>query len=551
MAENNGPLVVADALSVAIAGRQILTDVSFEIPRGGALALVGESGSGKTVTSRVFTGLLARIGGTITGGSARFDGADLGTDDERQWSRLRGREISLVPQASLSSLDPVIPIGRQLIESIRNLDRGEADARARAIDLLELVRLSHVSELMKQYPHELSGGMRQRVMIALALVGNPRFIVADEPTTALDVTVQRGILRLLGDIRRDTGMTLLMIAHDLAVVQEVAETVAVMQRGVIVEQGATDVVLTRPAHPYTAALLAARPERSVAGSPLAVLDRLTGELVQPPPLVQPPVVADRTIMSLSGVSMTFRNASSPAVAPLDLDVVEGESLGIVGESGSGKTTLGRIMVGALTPTAGRIAVEGESWNRVRRNDILRKDVQMIFQDPYGSLTPWRTPRATVAEVIRRWNGVSVSESKERAAVLLAEVGLEREFIDRMPTRLSGGQCQRAGIARALASDPRVIIADEPTSSLDVSVQAQILNLLMRLRAERGLTLVLISHDLGVIRHMTDRALVMKAGVVIERGATAELLAHPQHDYTRSLVDSTPMLARHSLQGETS
>ena len=533
------PLLKVTGLDVQLGGRQVLHDVSFEIARGEALALVGESGSGKSVTARAITGLLTRIGGEVSAGTVTYEGTPIAQDDTSAWAKLRGRKIALIPQASLSSLDPVVRIGAQLAETIRVLDPGAATG-PRSLELLEQVRMSRPAEVLRAYPHELSGGMRQRVMIALALAGRPEFIVADEPTTALDVTVQASILGLLGDLRAETGMTLLMIAHDLAVVGMVSERVAVMRQGLLLEQGATAKVLSTPEHPYTKALLAARPEASEPGRPLAILDRVTGELRSPAlPAVTPST--PEPIVILDDVSVTFRGASAPAVAPLDLEISTGVAIGIVGESGSGKTTLGRMIVGALTPTTGSVLVEGTAWNHIRGKHRLRRDVQMIFQDPYGSLTPWRTPRATVAEVVRRWNDVSAAEARRRATELLKEVGLPEEVYDRLPRQLSGGQCQRVGIARALASEPKLLVADEPTSSLDISAQAQILNLLMSLRATRGLALVIISHDLSVIRHMTDSALVMKNGVVVERGASERLFTSPEHEYTRQLVAATPTL----------
>lgn len=335
-------------------------------------------------------------------------------------------------------------------------------------------------------------------------------------------------------------MTLLMIAHDLAVVGMVSERVAVMRAGRLLEQGATARVLSRPEHPYTRALLAARPETSEPGEPLPILDRETGEIRRPERLETPPA-SGATIVELDEASVTYRGAAAPAVAPISLRIDEGTSVGLVGESGSGKTTLGRMIVGALNPSSGSVLVEGTPWDRIRGRHRLRRDVQMIFQDPYGSLTPWRTPRAAVAEVVRRWHGGSAVDARERATELLREVGLPEEVYDRLPRKLSGGQCQRVGIARALASEPKLIVADEPTSSLDISAQAQILNLLMTLRATRGLALVIISHDLSIIRHLTDSALVMRNGEVVERGDSEQIFGAPQHEYTRQLVAATPTL----------
>ncbi len=343
--------------------------------------------------------------------------------------------------------DPVVRIGNQIAETIRALDPG-ANIGTRSRELLEHVHMPRPDAILKSYPHELSGGMRQRVMIALALAGRPELMVADEPTTALDVTVQANILKLLGELRVETGMSLLMIAHDLAVVGLVSERVAVMRNGEILETGPTAGVLSQPTQPYTRALLAARPETSEPGAPLAVLDRTTGELRAPAAAEAVPT-DHRTIVSLTNVSMTFRNATAPAVASMSLDIHSGDSIGIVGESGSGKTTLGRMIVGALTPTGGSVSVDGRPWAGKLSKSSRRREIQMIFQDPYGSLTPWRTPRETVAEVIRRWNRLSSKQALSAAGDLLDDVGLPLQAMDRRPAGLSGGQCQRVGIARAL------------------------------------------------------------------------------------------------------
>jgi peptide/nickel transport system ATP-binding protein len=525
-------------VSVELGGRTVIREVSLHVARGESLALVGESGSGKTVTARVITGLIGRIGGQVTEGTMEFDGQVIAQDDPA-WSALRGKRIAMVPQASLSSLDPVVRVGNQIAETVRALDPG-ANVGKRSRELLDHVHMPRIEEVLKSYPHELSGGMRQRVMIALALAGRPELMVADEPTTALDVTVQANILRLLGELRRETGMSLLMIAHDLAVVGLVSERVAVMRNGEILETGSTRDVLTSPRHAYTKALLAARPETSPPGLPLAVLDRSTGELRAPAP-AEAVETDSRTIVSLSEVSVTFRHAHKPAVAPMSLDIKSGDSIGIVGESGSGKTTLGRMIVGALPPTTGTVLVDGRGWSGTRAKSDRRREIQMIFQDPFGSLTPWRTPRDIVAEVLRRWHPLSRKAAAAAAGDLLDEVGLPLQAMDRRPGGLSGGQCQRVGIARALASEPKLIVADEPTSALDISAQAQILNLLMRLRATHGLALVLISHDLSVIRHMTDEAIVMRHGEVVEARDSEGIFTSPREQYTKELMAATPTL----------
>lgn len=533
---NPKPLIAVHGLEVEIFGTPVVHGVSFEIPAGGAMALVGESGSGKTVTSRAMTGLLSRIGGKITKGQITFAGKDITAAAQADWHRLRGNDIALVPQASLSGLDPVIRIGNQLVETIRELDQS-VDPVSRAIELLEQVQLRNPRALLRAYPHELSGGMRQRLMIALALAGRPQLVIADEPTTALDVTVQKEILKLLSELRAQTGMTLLMIAHDLAMVTEVAEDVAVMRSGRLVECGPVNDVFNQPSHPYTLALLAAQPDSQKKGEPLAVLNADSGELVWPEWESHPSPEKSSVLVEAQQISVTYAGAKTPALFPLDLRIESGSAIGIVGESGSGKSTLGKVLVGAQS-FAGSLTIYGKAWGEIGNKDPLRRKVQMIFQDPYGSLTPWRTPRKIVAEVFHRWNAVSWQEALERAGELLHEVGLPVNAMDIPPTKLSGGQCQRVGIARALACDPEVLVADEPTSSLDISTQAQILNLILRLQAERGLALVLISHDLAVVRHMTDEALVMRNGKVVESGKCENVFNEPKHEYTRQLTIST-------------
>jgi peptide/nickel transport system ATP-binding protein len=540
-------ILSVEDLSVRLAGRAILDSVSFDLEKGGALALVGESGSGKTVTARTVLGLLDSIGGEVTSGEVLFDGTSVLGLTTRDWLRLRGRRMALVPQASLSSLDPIARIGAQLAETIRTLDPG-TDVQERSIELLEQVRLPRAKQLLRDYPHELSGGMRQRVMIALALAGRPQLIVADEPTTALDVTVQAGILDLLTELRRETGMSLLLIAHDLAVVERVAEHVAVMRAGRVLESGPSSMILSTPENPYTRALLAARPESSIPGTPLAVLDRATGLLTMPEPVVHDERSAasgNRIGIQLTDVEVTYRGASVPALAPFSATIEPGSAVGIVGESGSGKTTLGRVIVGSIAPTKGTALFDGRRWEDIKSSDPLRASIQMIFQDPYGSLTPWLTPRVAVAQVLRQWQRTSRKQSLAAAGELLDEVGLPEQAFDRLPGQLSGGQCQRVGIARALATRPSVIVADEPTSSLDISSQAQILNLLMTLRASRDLCLILISHDLSVVRHMTDSTIVMRDGRVVEAGPSEEIFHSPREEYTRHLVESTPKLAHAS------
>jgi peptide/nickel transport system ATP-binding protein len=603
------PILEMRDVSIEVGGRRVLTDVSFSVSPGRCVGLVGETGSGKSMACRVVTGLLERIGAKPVAGNATYLRRNILTLSQAEWRKLRGRDIALVPQSSLSGLSPVRRVGSQLEEAVGLLDP-KANRRARALELLDQVHLRQGTDLLRRYPHELSGGMRQRVMIALALAGRPRLLVADEPTTALDVTVQRGVLRLLDEIRVENGLALIFVSHDLAVVESMAQDILVMYGGRIVESGTAQMVLEDPRHPYTRALLDAREvdpasgryatirsynvnaASSSAGCSFAprcwlakpecievipTLDEVssghraacirsdqTGALLRQPvhrsgneplPSASTPTVAPKQetpeggeppLMDVRGVTVLFAKDAPPAVADVTLQIVPGSATGIVGESGSGKTTLARLLVGALQPTIGEVLASGRPWASVARADPVRRSVQMVFQDPYGALNPYRTARETVAEVLSTWGISSRREAGARAAAVLAEVGLTPRSIDRRPTRLSGGECQRVGIARALACDPSVLVADEPTSSLDVSVQGQILNLLNSLRETRGLALVLISHDLAVVSHVTDEVLVMFEGRVIERGPTQEVFAQPREDYTRLLIDS--ILGRDGLTG---
>jgi peptide/nickel transport system ATP-binding protein len=536
-------LVKVDGLCASVGTRDVLHGVSFEIPRGGALALVGESGSGKTVTSRVLTGILDRIGGRVTAGKAYFDGVDLCAADSAVWRRLHGKHIALVPQASLSSLNPLLRVGHHIEEAIRFLDP-ETDRKVRALELLDQVQLANPEAVLRAYPHMLSGGMRQRIMIALALAGRPELIIADEPTTALDVTVQKEILTLLSRLRKDAGLTLLMVAHDLAVVNLIADTVAVMQSGRIVEVGQARKVLTAPRHAYTRDLLSARVENGTPGELLgAPSDHITAKHI--PQSIRDNIA--RPIVEATGVGMSYPGRETYALKPVSLTIEDGATIGIIGESGSGKSTLGKILVGALQPVCGSVHVAGIPWSAVKRSDTHRRDVQMIFQDPYAALPPWRTSREIVADVVERWNETTRMGALKEAGRLLDEVGLVAHAIDRRPAGLSGGQCQRVGIARALACKPRLIIGDEPTASLDASGQAQILDLLTTLRKQRQLALVIISHDLAVIRHLTNFALVLKGGELVESGPPEILFNSPQHPYTRALIAATPSLDQVSIK----
>jgi peptide/nickel transport system ATP-binding protein len=499
-------------------------DVSFAVDQGEILCIVGESGSGKSVSTGAIMGLLPR--GLTASGRIGFEGRDVLKMAEPELRALRGARIGMIFQEPMTALNPLMRVGDQIAEVMRVHGKGAGAARVQA--LLEAVNLPDPPRLARSYPHLLSGGQRQRVMIAMALALEPSLLIADEPTTALDVTTQMQILRLVREIQQRRGMGVLFITHDFGVVAEIADRVVVMQHGRVVEEGAARDVLNAPRDAYTRALIAAVPHR-------AAMPRLanTGE----------------EVLSARGVRKTyhrgglFSRAAVPAVADADFTIHRGETLGLVGESGSGKSTLARCIVRLVRPEAGVIAFRGTDLRPLSRRAWLpyRKRIQMVFQDPFASLNP----RRRVGDIIAQGpitHGASHKAARARAAELLALVQLDARAAERFPHEFSGGQRQRIGIARALAMEPELLIADEPVSALDVSVQAQVLALLEDLRARLGLTMLFITHDLRVAAQVCDRVAVMQRGVIVEQGPTASVFAAPAHPYTRALLDSIPGLA---------
>jgi peptide/nickel transport system ATP-binding protein len=527
--------------------------IDLDIHPGECVAIVGESGSGKSVTARTLVGL-AGPGAVVRSERFDIDGRDARTFTEEQWRRLRGGFAGLVLQDALVSLDPLRTVGAEIGEVLRvhgipgdRPDRAgpeRAAGRPRGGDepgpsgggprvrgdrgrrqerVYELLRAVHVPEPERragQHPHQLSGGLRQRALIASAIAGGPPLLIADEPTTALDVTVQAQILALLAE-RRAAGETLLLISHDLAVVARLADRVLVMRDGLIVEAGATGTLLSAPGHPYTRKLLKAVPSAATRGRHLAGGGS-----------VAPKEPSDDVVLEARG--LTKRYGKHTVAADVDLTVRRGEIVGLVGESGSGKTTVAQLLFGLVAPTAGSVTFEGAAWTGVpeRRRRARRRRLQFISQDPLSSFDPRWTVRRIVAEALPR--GAAVEP-------LLDRVGLGADLLDRHPRRLSGGQRQRVAIARALAPRPSLIICDEPVSALDVSVQAQVLDLLADIRATDGTALLFISHDLGVVHHLADRVLVMHDGAVVESGPVDDVFHHPRHDYTRALLGAVPTL----------
>ncbi len=528
MSVDDTPLLDVRDLSIAFhqGGKTSLAvdRISFSLKRGRTLALVGESGSGKSVTALSIVKLLGATSARYPSGEVLYKGQDLLKADEEALRRVRGNEITMVFQEPMTSLNPLHTIARQIGEILEL--HGMRDAgkrRARTIELLEEVGIPDPATRLDAYPHQLSGGQRQRVMIAMALANRPDLFIADEPTTALDVTVQAQILRLLKDLQARLGMAMLFITHDLGIVRKIADDVCVMQHGKIVEAGPTEEVFRNPQHPYTRALLAAEPK---------------GEPPQPNPDAAP-ILSGEDIKVWFPIKRGFFRRTIGHVKAVDgvsITVREGQTVGVVGESGSGKTTLGLALL-RLIRSEGPIAYLGKRIDGLEAADMrpLRRDMQIVFQDPYGSLSP----RMSVAEIVEE--GLAIQsphldwrERREIVARALADTGLDPSAMDRYPHEFSGGQRQRIAIARAMALEPRFVVLDEPTSALDMSVQAQIVDLLRDLQKRRSLAYMFISHDLKVVRALATDLIVMRHGKVMESGPAAQIFAQPQTDYTRAL-----------------
>ncbi|BBK38853.1 ABC transporter ATP-binding protein [Allostella sp. ATCC 35155] len=505
--------------------------LSLDLAPGELLCIVGESGSGKSLTARAVMGLLPDLGLRASAGSILFEGQDLLALPPRRMEALRGREISMIFQEPMTALNPLMRVGDQIAElfHIHGVRLGRAERRERVAALLADLHLPDPERVAAAYPFELSGGQRQRVMIAIAFALRPRLLIADEPTTALDVTTQMQILRLLKELQRERGTGVLFITHDFGVVAEIADRVAVMRHGELVEEGTAAEVLRRPRHDYTRTLIASVPrpvEQAEAG------EAATGA----------PVLAVEGLVKTFSVrrGLFGRERRVPAVRGVSFRLRAGETLAIVGESGSGKTTLSRCIVRLLKPDAGRVAIDGEDIGGLGGDALRarRRTIQMVFQDPHGSLNP----RQRVGEIVMAGplaHGAGRAASRATAARMLALVGLDEGAMERFPHQFSGGQRQRIGLARALALEPRILIADEPVSALDVTVQAQILELLQDVRRKLGLAMVFITHDLRVAAQVADRIAVMSQGEIVEEATPQALFATPRHAYTRALVASIP------------
>jgi peptide/nickel transport system ATP-binding protein len=509
-------------------GPRIIDGLSLQVGNGETLCLVGESGSGKSVTSLTVMGLLQKGALTPTGGSIKLAGEELLTASDRRLRQLRATRMAMIFQEPMTALNPVVTVGRQIDEVLRAHTHLDARARRnRILDMMEQVRLPQVERIFASYPHKLSGGQRQRIMIAMALVLEPKLLIADEPTTALDVTTQKQILTLIRDLQRDHGTAVLFITHDMGVVAEIADRVAVMRQGRLVETGALDAILRAPAMEYTRNLLASVP---------SLLPR------QPRPETREPVV-----LEANGLSKVYRERSwfgkareVHAADNVTLTLRKGRTLGIVGESGSGKSTVARCIVRLIDPTSGGIRLVGREISELSRQLLQphRRRIQIIFQDPYRSLNPRITAGESIAEGPINY-GTPHAEALAKARELLELVDLPADAASRYPHQFSGGQRQRIAIARALALDPDVLVADEAVSALDVSVQAQVLELLDEIQNRLGIALLFITHDLRVAAQICDDVVVMQSGRVVEQGPAAEVLTNPQQAYTKALLEAAP------------
>nr|WP_216600296.1 MULTISPECIES: ABC transporter ATP-binding protein [Ruegeria] len=530
-------------------------DVSFEVKPGETVCIVGESGSGKSVSSLSLMRLVEFGGGEIAGGELLFDRRDgekmnLAKADQDLMKQIRGNEIGMIFQEPMTALNPVFTVGRQLTEGLRiHKDMTKAQAEERALELLRQVRIPEPERRLKQYPHELSGGMRQRVVIAMAMACEPRLLIADEPTTALDVTIQAEILALMDRLKRETGTAVMFITHDMAVVAQMADRVVVMFRGNKVEEGTVKEIFENPQHDYTKALLAAVPklgemQGKSAPEPMKLLG-VEGQNIAPIPGTEEVLLTVKNLTTrfpVKGGLLRRTISNVHAVEDVSFTLNKGQTLSLVGESGCGKSSAGRSILRLVEPLAGEIDLDGVDIMKLDPSGLrkARLDMQMIFQDPFASLNPQMQLVDQVAEPMRNYDVASGSELQDRVAQLFDKVQLPRSFMRRFPHEMSGGQRQRIAIARALALNPKLIIADEAVSALDVSVQAQVLNLMMELQSELGLSYLFISHDMAVVERVSHYVGVMYLGRIVELGPRARVFENPQHPYTQALMKAVPI-----------
>ena len=535
----------------------VVHDIDFSLYENEILAIVGESGSGKSVTSKAIMGLLSDKNTHIKG-RINFEETSLLSLSSKGFAKLRGNDIAMIFQEPMSALNPSLTCGFQVAEMLLHHKKVSAsEVKKEVLQLFEKVKLPRPQEMYTSYPHQISGGQMQRVVIAMAIACKPKILIADEPTTALDVTVQKEILQLLKDLQRQTGMSMLFISHDLALVCELADRVLVMYKGNIVEKGTVKEIFEAPKKPYTKALLGSRPTLNVRYKILPTIASIKDNSFTPQSITSQQrakkhqkIYTKTPLLRVENVAKSYfskvgvfgQKQEIKAVNGISFDVFEGETLGLVGESGCGKSTLGKVILQLEKATKGSIFYKGKEITSLKSKDLrsLRKDIQLIFQDPYSSLHPRKIIGQAIIEPMEVHGiGSSKKQRKEKAMELLSRVGLEASYFHRYPHQLSGGQRQRVGIARTIAMEPKLVICDESVSALDISVQAQVLNLLNELKEDFGFTYIFISHDLAVVKYMADQLLVMNKGAIEEIGDADEIYANPVKQYTKKLIDSIP------------
>jgi len=535
----------------------VVNSIDFSLYENEILAIVGESGSGKSVTSKAIMGLLSDKNTHIKG-RIEFEQTSLLSISSKEFAGLRGNDIAMIFQEPMSALNPSLTCGFQVAEILLHHNKvATSQVKKEVLQLFEKVKLPRPQDIYTSYPHQISGGQMQRVIIAMAIACKPKILIADEPTTALDVTVQKEILQLLKDLQKQTGMSVLFISHDLALVCELADRVVVMYKGSIIEKGSVKEIFEAPKMPYTKALLASRPTLDVRYKILPTIASIADNSFTPKSIssqqrakkhqniyTKTPLLRVENIAKsyFSKVGFFGQTQEIKAVNGVSFDVFEGETLGLVGESGCGKSTLGKVILQLEKATKGAIFYKGKEITSLKSKDLrsLRKDIQLIFQDPYASLNPRKIIGEAIMEPMEVHNiGGSKKQQKEKAMKLLSRVGLESSYFHRYPHELSGGQRQRVGIARTIAMEPKLVICDESVSALDISVQAQVLNLLNELKEDFGFTYIFISHDLAVVKYMADQLLVMNQGAIEELGDADEIYANPVKKYTKKLIDSIP------------
>jgi peptide/nickel transport system ATP-binding protein len=523
-------------------------DVSLTLEKGETLGIVGESGSGKSVTSYALTRILD-AGGSITAGEIRYDGIDLRAATNPEMQDIRGREISMVFQNPRAALNPIRKVGHQIEDVLRRHSRATRhDARTKAIEALEAVKIKDAAARYDAYPFELSGGMCQRVVIAIALACDPRLLIADEPTTGLDITTQKAVMDLITQLSRDRGMSTLLITHDLGMAAQYCDRIVVMKDGELVEEGRPETLFAQAKHPYTRKLVAATPRKGAS-----IRELLPAEARKP---LKQYVPGDAPLLEVKNLKKTYAGKAGPvhAVKEISFVIQAGASMALVGESGCGKSTTSSIITRLQDATAGQIIFDGEDISQIPSKSFARnprrRDIQMVFQDATDSLNPRHSAAQSIIEPLRRILDMPMGEARTRVRELADLVGLPQSLLTRFPHQLSGGQKARVGIARAIAVTPKLLILDEPTAALDVSIQAVVLNLLADLRAELGMTYLFVSHDLNVVRLLCDQVIVMKDGAVVEAGPTDTVMDNPTSDYTRALLDAAPTLPENAIDSLT-